>query len=164
MEKIKNNILVNTLRATRSAIDLRIKAKERGEFGYKLYSFEKVILALRTLYPTELRLWINLSSSYTYGAHIFDQTFPQSENPDPFHSTPESVDLSDNPQQVLGWKEVEALKKEGVSQGLNYGWIDLGFEMSAQERGIDLEWHFYSVPRQKIQKSDSNQLTDGNRS
>lgn len=137
---------VRTVEAAKAAIDLKIKSKEHGEFGYKLFLIEKMVLAFQTLRPKELRKWMNFASSYRHGAYILDQVFPKYENPEPFHSTVTMVDLSDNPVQVLGWNDVEELTKQGIEQGLNRNWIDLGFNIRAEERGIDLEGSFFATP------------------
>lgn len=154
MEILRNHKIVTTLSAARSAIVFRIKEEERGEFGAKLFLIEKVFLAVQMLNLLELRFWINVVSSHTYGTHILDQVFPISKNPDAFNSTEFVIDVSDNPVQVLGWKDVETLTEQGVEEGLNRRWIEDGFEDRARERGIDLEWHFYPEPREDTKPID----------
>jgi hypothetical protein len=139
-------VFANTVKAAREAIQFRIERKQRGFFYFPLEFHEKLAVVLSTLPPRELRKWILIHSSYQYGSYIFDQAFPAFANPEQFNSTPLEIDLSDRPVQVLGWKEVKALKQEGVSTGLNRDWIDIGFNKRAENRGIDLEWHFFAEP------------------
>lgn len=163
MQLLKESKIVHTVNAAREAISLRIQAFEKGYDGYRLDPLEKWFLALRTLNPMELKKWIHCASSYNYGWHIFDQTFPVYENPEPFHSTPLMVDLTDDPVQVLGWKEVDELIEEGVQQGLLKRWIELGFNMRSEERGIDLEWHFFATSRQRVESFPYLDNGDGTR-
>jgi len=55
------------------------------------------------------------------------------------------VRLDERPIQVLGWKEQKEMINEGIKAGLDRDYINLGFEMQAEKRGIDLEWAFFEV-------------------
>ncbi len=151
----RENRISTTYHALQEAINLRKKLRDRSEDDSWTPDW---YLVLSTLKPDKAKKWIHCVSSYNHGAYILDQVFPKSENPDDFHSTEFEVDLSDDPIQVLGWNDVEKLKQEAQKIGLNRDWMELGFEWRAQERGIDLEWHFFATPPQT-----GNELSSGNK-
>ena len=98
--------------------------------------------------PWNIKESVRRFSSYNYGRWVLDCVFPKSENPDDFHSTEGAVCLTDNPVQVLGWEDIDRLFEAGIEQGFNGDWIDIGFNRRADERRIDLEWHFFETPPQ----------------
>lgn len=81
-------------------------------------------------------------SSFNWGAHLLNSVFPKADNPSEFHSRDGVVQLDEHPVQVMGWKEYEEQIKLGISMGFNRDYIIWGFNQQAEERGIDLEWHF----------------------
>ena len=114
---------------------------------WQMTSFEKLLLLVRTLKPSETKELICNYASYEWGRNILTQVFPKAENPDEYHSRNGVVCVSESPIQVLGWQEFDDLKDEGVGNGLKRDYIDLGFNNEAENRGIDLEWSFFEKPR-----------------
>lgn len=105
----------------------------------------RIIISL--LNKDELTRQILYASSANYGGWVFDQVFPRADNPVEFNSTPSMISLSDRPVQVLGWKETDDLLQQGNRvHDLDEQWTQIGFHMRAQERRIDLEWHFHEFP------------------
>lgn len=150
IEPKRGNIIgqaITTLKIGRAAIEFMLEIQGRGNIDLDIPpadTFRKALLILSTLKkPTELKSWVKALSSVNHGKWIFDQAFPISENPMKYTSTPLEVNLSEQPVQVLGWAETKELEKKGVDQGLDGDWIQWGFENRADERGIDLEWHFH---------------------
>jgi len=152
-------IFKTTFTATKQAVRFRIQQEEESNaFNDRLPLSrpERILIGVSTLYPPVLKSWIIATSSYNFGSSILDQVFPRFENLQEFHSTESELDLNDHPVQVLGGNEVDDLKKEGINNGLNGNWIDIGFENRAIKRGIDLEWHFRSTVHQESSSKRKN--------
>jgi len=115
---------------------------------YPFSNFEKLFWILSHLPPKKLAEVIRRYSSFNHGRWILNQVFPRHKNSDDFHSTGSTICLTDNPIQVLGWQDMEDLIQQGVNEKkLNKDWIRFGFHDEAEQRGIDLEWHFFEYPR-----------------
>jgi|GEM_PF-5040813 len=142
----KENSIIATYHALREIVDFRKKLRDRSESDSYSFDWEIVLSSLK---PNEFKEWLHVLSSYNQGRYIFDQTFPRIDNPEDFHSTEAEIDLSDHPVQAIGYEEVEMLKKQAQLEGLNKDWVDIGFVWRAQERGIDLEWHFRATVPQR---------------
>lgn len=129
-----------------AAFEFEFKLRDQSRHendDYPLNGFEKFQYIVSTLLSKEeTRLLIQTYSSYNYGAHILNSVFPKSENPEDYHSRDGVVFITEHPVQVLGWDDEKRLIKEGIEQGLNEDYIRMGFELQAEERGIDLEWSF----------------------
>ncbi len=150
--------IIDTIKFAKETFDFTIEQANEGRYFYDRYplsGLEKIFWIISHLKPERLKELIHEYSSYNYGWYIFDVVFPRFKNPEDFHSTEFEICLTDNPVQVLGWKETEELVQQGVAEeGLDEDWINIGFEKRALERGIDLEWHFFSEPR-NISKQNS---------
>lgn len=120
--------------------------QEVYRFDSDMFPLPYWLLLLSTLKPENLKRWTPWTSAFIYGASIFNETFPVFDNPDGFDSSGDVVNLIDKPIQKLGWEAMKQRKREGEDRGLDYQWIDFGFEWQAGQRGIDLEWHFHEQP------------------
>lgn len=132
------------------AVQFSVERTNRTRLANNTYEFtgiEKLIFTLSRLNPERLQEIIRQFSSYNYGKHLLDQVFPRCDNPYDFNSIQESILLTENPVQVLGWQETDKLTQKGVDQGLVKLWIEIGFEERAEQRGIDTEWHFHENPK-----------------
>ncbi len=113
--------------------------KEQGVSCAKKIEF--VVDHLRS--KDKMRELVLKYSAFNYGAHLLNSVFPKYDNPEEFHSKDGIVCLDEHPVQVMGWKEYEEQIELGVSSmGLDRNYIIWGFNQQAEERGIDLEWHF----------------------
>lgn len=142
--------IIDTIKFAKEAFDFTIEQTNEARYFndyYPLFGLEKLFWVISHLKPEGLKELIHIYSSFNHGCHILDTVFPRVENPEDFHSTEFVVCLTDNPIQVLGWKDKDELVQQGVDEGLHIDWINRGFEKRALERGIDLEWHFFSEPR-----------------
>lgn len=139
-----------TLKFLKDVVVCRLETQRRWsymrEFPLRPDGIEGLRVALSLLKPGEYKYWFNVLSSINWGKNMLNQVFPKNENQEDFNSRDGIVDLFDKPIQVLGWDDVKKIKEEGVNLGLEETWIDTGFEEQAEERGIDLEWHFFEEP------------------
>lgn len=144
LETIKNTVV-----AVREATKFRLAWVEEVRYELDepaLNLIDKIRITCSTMLPRQVRKWSRMVSSVNHGRWILDATFPASDNPEPFSSTPEMIVLNERPVQKLGWEDVNHLKAQGVEEGLDRDLIDIGFNRRAEERGIDLEFFFYHIP------------------
>jgi len=155
---VKEN--VSQIRFIKEAFQFEFNQRDHGRYKndrYPISIIEKILSVAETfLSKKKLKELIQMYSSCNYGVHLLNSVFPKIENPDGFHSQNGEVYLNEHPVQVMGWKKYDELIEEGVKSGLNKDYIIFGFEMQAENRGIDLEWHFFEeVPH----RNDSNVTT-----
>ncbi|KKQ55890.1 MAG: hypothetical protein US75_C0012G0033 [Candidatus Woesebacteria bacterium GW2011_GWC1_38_13] len=159
MERIKENKLnpagyfVNALRFEIQMTDACRRKNDRWSMTLP----EKISLLAQSLKPAKAKELIRNYSSFNWGRHILTLTFPKAENPEEYHSRNGVVCINESPVQMLGWDDLKRLTEEGIEKGLDKDYIDRGFEIEAERRGIDLEWSFFDTPPPR--KVDSNILT-----
>lgn len=131
---------------------------------YPLSIPEKVGMVLKTfLSRKEYQQFLRRFNSLNYGIYLSYSVFPKFENPDEFHSRNGVVALNEHPVQVIGSREYEQRIEDGVKEGLDKRYIELGFDREAEKRGIDLEWSFFSeVPGQPQPSVDHSPLLPTN--
>lgn len=142
-------IIKNTVAAAKEATKFRMAWVEEVRYASDksaLNLIGKIRITCSTMLPWQLIKWSRMASSVNHGRWILNATFPASDNPEPFNSTPDMIVLNEIPIQVLGWEDVKHLKAQGVEEGLDRDLIDIGFNRRAEERGIDLEFFFHHTP------------------
>jgi hypothetical protein len=138
---------VSAFHFIKEAFQCEFDQRNRGRYEndrYPMSAFEKFRYVVSTLLSKgDMQELIRVYSSYNYGVHLLNSVFPKLENPEEFHSRDGYVRLDEHPTQVMGWKEHDEIIDEGVKQGFDRDYINLGFELQAEKRGIDLEWSFF---------------------
>jgi hypothetical protein len=87
---------------------------------------------------------IQAYSSFNYGSELLHKVFPRNENPTDYSSSEFEIVLDEHPIQVWGAKEYEDHIEAGIQSGLSREYILWGFQKTASQRGINLEWHFHA--------------------
>ena len=141
--------LGTSFNAAREVIRFALEREEKRRYFndyWPMFIWEKLAFIASKLRPQELKKLVRILSSVNHGGYILDSVFPRYKNPEDYNSRGDCICLSDKPVQVLGWKEMEELVQQGVEEGLLKDWVDVGFCERAEERGINLEWHFSEHP------------------
>jgi len=149
------DIVSNITEAIKLKIELYNKHADEND-DWPLIGLHKLFFIISSLKSKELKKIIHINSSVNWGKHILTSIFPKNVNPEEYHSRHGVVCLTENPIQVLGWKEKDEMVQQGVDMGLDKDWINYGFYDKSEERGIDLEWSFFETPRQYKQEQPNN--------
>jgi hypothetical protein len=158
MSKEKASI-PETVNIVKEVVKFRLEQEDERRYhsdNWPLVGLSRWAFALSTLKLKTFKEEMKIVSSINWGRNILTKTFPKSENPDEYHSRGGVVYLNEHPVQVLGWKDRQNMIEEGVEAGLDGNWIDYGFEIESEKRGIDLEWSFFRKPPSTSNEDDDN--------